>query len=258
MSHAEKYKLLVLTSDPENGETIEAVAREHFPSVQMTYWEFGNADTKSAAMQAVEEADYNLIISHVNGLILKKRHLAKAEYGAINIHPAPPEHGGLWGLWCQPVIRRDFRTHHGVLAHEMDEHIDHGPIYRVVRWPVSTDDTIQQVFEQSVAACLRLYEEICAELAASPNGTGCFSAIAENWHPHNRYHSVDDVRQWFAGLDPSHPAHAERVWLNHPRGIAQPPYFDDMQDAPAPVAPSSSNPKRRTVSPATAGRVGQA
>lgn len=225
---SQQYKLLVLTSDPENGEYLEAVARQHFEGVQLIFWEFGNAATKPAAMEALEQADYNLLISQIGGLILKRRHLQKAEFGAINIHPAPPEHGGCWGLWCQPVIQRGFRTHHGVLAHEMDEHIDHGPIYRVARWEVPEDATIQSVFEQSVEACLRLYEEVCAQLARSPNGTACFEPLSEQWHASNRHHSVADVRAWFQALDTAHPAHRERVWLNHPRGIARPPYFDDV------------------------------
>ena len=45
----------------------------------------------------------------------------KATFGAVNIHPSPPEHPGLWGFFCQPVIRRDIRAHHGTTMHEIDE-----------------------------------------------------------------------------------------------------------------------------------------
>jgi hypothetical protein len=49
-----------------------------------------------------------------------------------------------------------------------------------------------------------------------------------HWHPTNRNHTVEDVRRWFAALDPDHPAHQERVPFNHPRAIYSPPYFDDL------------------------------
>ena len=39
--------------------------------------------------------------------------------------------------------------------------------------------------------------------------------------------TIGDVRAWFAALDPDHPAHQERIPLNHPRAIISPPYFDD-------------------------------
>jgi len=52
--------------------------------------------------------------------------------------------------------------------------------------------------------------------------------LNEQWHPTNRHHSVEDIRAWFDALAPEHPAHQERVFLNHPRAIISPPYFDDV------------------------------
>ena len=53
-------------------------------------------------------------------------------------------------MWAQPVIDRDRRRHHGVTVHEIDEEIDHGPIYLAERWEVPKRATIQGVFERSV------------------------------------------------------------------------------------------------------------
>jgi formyltetrahydrofolate hydrolase len=82
-----------------------------------------------------------MIISYVNGIILKPRHLRRATYGAINIHSSPPEHGGCWGCRCQPVLDRKTRTHHGTTVHEVDEQIDHGPIYIAEIWEVPASYT---------------------------------------------------------------------------------------------------------------------
>lgn len=222
------YRALVLTSDPETIDQVTSIANRYFEDPVVLFWEFGNTATKPGVLSQIEQTDYNLIISYVNGIILKQQHLDRASYGAINIHPAPPEHGGCWGIWAQPVICREFRHHHGVTAHEIDTEIDHGPIYLARRWEVPETETIQAVFERSCAECMTLYEDVCKAISASDKGTGCFAPADESWHPTNRHHTVADIRRWFDDLDPAHPAHQERVWLNHPRAIISPPYFDDV------------------------------
>ncbi|MEQ8694266.1 MAG: formyltransferase family protein [Gammaproteobacteria bacterium] len=228
MTRNSDYKVLVLTSEPDTIDTVSSIANAHFSNPTIVYWEFGDSVSKPDALRKIEEADYNLIISYINGIILKQHHLDRAAYGAINIHPAPPEHGGCWGIWAQPVICRDFRTHHGVTAHEIDSEIDHGSIYVVKRWEVPEDETIQSVFERSCAECMTLYKEVCEAIAQGTAGTKCFPPLDEQWHSTNRHHTVADIREWFSGLDAAHPAHQERVWLNHPRAIISPPYFDDV------------------------------
>jgi methionyl-tRNA formyltransferase len=115
-----------------------------------------------------------------------------------------------------------------VTVHEIDEEIDHGPIYRVRRWEVDEDATIESVLERSFAECLEIFEEVAEELGRSTIGTRCFPRTDEAWHPTNGHHTAEDVRRWFEALDPAHPAHQERVIFNHPRAIYSPPYFDDV------------------------------
>ena len=134
------YKALILTSDPGTTDKVTDLGHEHFKNATVMFWEMGNMSTKLEVLQQIEDTQYNLIISYINGIILKRHHLDKARFGSVNIHPAPPEHGGAWGIWCQPVICRNFRTHHGVTVHEMDADIDHGPIFQVKRWDVAEDN----------------------------------------------------------------------------------------------------------------------
>jgi methionyl-tRNA formyltransferase len=221
-------RLLILTSDPRTVDEVTGIGKLSFRQVTTLYWEMGNLETKPGVLRELERTRYDLLVSYINGIILQPRHLAQARAGAINIHPAPPEHGGAWGLFCQPVIRRDVRVHHGVTVHELDEQIDHGPIYRAFRWDVDEHESIQSVNDRAFAGCLQAWAEIAEELGEGSGGTQCLGLAGERWHPTNRHHTVDDVRRWFASLDPDHPAHRERVPFNHPRAIPSPPYFDDV------------------------------
>lgn len=227
MREGRDYEVLLITSFPSQIDRVTAIARRHFERSTVLLWEQGNQTTKGEVLKQIKETPFNLILSCMSGIILRRHHLDRARFGALNIHPAPPEHGGLWGLWCQPVIQRSVRAHHGVVVHEIDEKIDHGPIYRVKRWDVPEDATIRSVAERSVSECLHLLDEVSTELARSDVGTRCFSRLEERWHPTNCHHNVGDVRRWFDALDRSHPAHQERIPFNHPQGISKPPYFAD-------------------------------
>jgi methionyl-tRNA formyltransferase len=225
----DKYKVLLLTCLEDIFDNVTTMTRDRFTNVESLFWEIGDKETKPAAIEQMEATDYNLIISFLNGLILKPNHLARASFGAVNIHPAPPEHPGLWGFLCQPVIRRDIRTHHGVTLHEVDEKIDHGPIYAVDRWEVGESDTIESVFDKAVEKSMEMLEFTLNSLAASDTGTKCFTQIDEQWDTGNAHHTIEDVQAWFRDLDPNHPAHQERIFFNHPKGMMAPPYFTDIE-----------------------------
>ncbi len=163
--------VLIITSWQEHIDRLAEIGNRNFSNVAVVYWEPGNLSTKPDVLREIDGTDYNLLVSYINALILKRHHLERARYGSINIHPAPPEHPGLYGLICQPVVRRDIRTHHGVTVHEIDEQIDHGPIYRVRRWEVDEDATIHSVLDRALTECLEIFEEVAEELGRSTNGT---------------------------------------------------------------------------------------
>lgn len=222
------YRVLLLTSIPDSAAEVMAVASRHFRDPQVLFWEMGNLATKPAVLAGIEACDYNLLISWVGGVVLKAPHLRKATKGAVNIHPGPPEHGGCWGVWCQPVVQRSLRSHHGTTVHEIDEIIDHGPIYRAERWPVPEEARIEDVFLRSIDECWQMLEWVCSSIASSDQGTRCFTPTADRWDPDNRHTPIAEIRRWFASLDAAHPAHQERIFMNHPRAIINPPYFDDL------------------------------
>ncbi len=227
MARNQDYNVLLLTSVPGIIDSITAMARAHLANVESLYWQMGQKETKAGVFERIAASDYNLIISHVSSIILKPRHLAQATFGAVNIHPAPPEHPGAWGIYCQPVIKRGIRTHHGVTLHEIAEEIDSGPIYAVERWQVGENDSIKSVLKESMRRCETMLEFTVRQLADSANGTKCFQRIDAHWDAGNGHHGTGDVQAWFRDLDPGHPAHNERIVLNHPNAIMAPPYFSD-------------------------------
>ena len=228
MTKNSDYRLLLLTSDPNTVEKVTEIAKSNFANFEVVFWQVGKFDTKPRIMRAIEGSDYNLIVSYLNGIILSPDHLAKATFGAINVHPAPPEHGGTWGTWCQPVIWRDVRSHHGVTVHEIAQKIDTGAICRVRRWDVDPGDSIESVMRKSFSESLDVLAEVMRELGDSEKGSKCFQTLNENWDPTNRHTRIEEIRSWFTKLTPDHPAHKERVIFNHPRAIIRPPYFDDL------------------------------
>ncbi len=228
MARTQDYNVLLLTSVPGVIDDITAMARVHFANVESLYWQMGNKETKPRVLGRIEASSYNLIISHISGIILRPHHLAQASFGAINIHPAPPEHPGAWGIYCQPVIRRGVRRHHGVTLHEIDAAIDSGPIYAVERWAVGEGDSIKSVMQKSLVRCQAMLAFAVQKLAASTNGSQCFARLDESWDAANGHHGASDVQAWFRDLEPGHPAHKERIALNPPNAIMAPPYFSDQ------------------------------
>jgi methionyl-tRNA formyltransferase len=229
MATNQDYRLLLVTSLPESFDTITELARRYFANVEPLYWEMGNKQTRPQVYEQMEASNFNLIVSHFNGVIFKPHHLEQATFGAVNIHPSPPEHPGVWGLFCQPVIRRDIRTHHGMTLHEIDERIDHGPIYAVERWAVPESASIEWVFEDVEEKNRVFLESALDKLSKSADGTRCFTPLDETWDINNAHHTIKDIQSWFRDLDPAHPAHQERIFFNHPKGQMEPPWFTDIE-----------------------------
>jgi hypothetical protein len=73
-----------------------------------------------------------------------------------------PEHCGCRG---QPVINREYRTHHGVTVREIGEDVDYGQIYFIERREVLASASIESIFEHRVADSLRMLEITCKRIS---------------------------------------------------------------------------------------------
>ena len=100
MAEKSDYDVLIITSWHEHIDRLAEIGQRNFSNVAVVYWEVGNLSTKPDVLREIERTDYNLLVSYINGLILRPHHLERAHYGAINIHPAPPEHPGLCGCFA--------------------------------------------------------------------------------------------------------------------------------------------------------------
>lgn len=223
-----KDTIFFISSDLHTAEQACNIVRQYYQNVVYVFWEMGNSETKQKVRNQLDKLNYNIIVSYFNGFIFQAKDLDKAQKGAINIHPAPPEHPGCWGTWCQPIIRRDIRTHHGITIHEIDKQVDHGDIYFTKRWQVPEDASIQSVEDKSGRECLHALEKVIRIISRHNIGTAALSKLDEKWDINNAHHKLKDIKKWFATLPHNHPAHKERVWFNHPKGLAYPPYFSDL------------------------------
>ena len=66
-----RYRLLLLTSIPGSEPEITAIAVKYFANPTVLFWEMGNLSTKADVLKAMDDTDYNLIISYISGIILK-------------------------------------------------------------------------------------------------------------------------------------------------------------------------------------------
>tara|TARA_S200000501_G_scaffold276234_1_gene260091 strand:+ start:140 stop:1348 length:1209 start_codon:yes stop_codon:yes gene_type:complete len=79
-------------------------------------------------------------------LILKKSTLQKAKIAAINFHPSTPQYRGVGGVNYAVYNKSKY---FGVTAHLMDEKIDHGKIFDVVKFKMDNKYSIQNLLEKT-------------------------------------------------------------------------------------------------------------
>ena len=191
MAEKPEYHALVLSSIPETLDEVTAIANEHFQDPTVIYWEMGNTATKAAVLEQIEATPYNVIISYINGIILKRRHLDQAVFGAVNIHPARRARRCLRHLVpaghpprrANPPRRdgaRDGRGHRSRAA------------LRGEALGGREDATIQSVVDRTSDEAWR-----CAadgrEAGAELRRVALFETIDDSWDPANRHH-----RSWMS------------------------------------------------------------
>ena len=223
------YRVLILTSDGATIDEVTEIGRRNFQDSTVVYWELGNAETKPGVIEQIEATDYNLIISHINGLILKPHHLAKrdvrrrehpsgaarASRGVRHLvpardrarHPHPPRHDGARdGRGDRPRADLPGRPLGG--AGGRHDPARRGAQLRRTAWPSPPRSPRSSRAARTDRGASRRSTSTGTRRTAITRSRTCGA--------------------WFAALDPDHPAHQERIPLNHPRAIISPPYFDDV------------------------------
>lgn len=98
-------------------------------------------------LESVEELQPDLGISVRFHQILRKRHLESFSLGVVNLHGAPlPE---MRGSMCDAAAILEGRDKFGTSIHWMNEGIDEGDILAVEHFPITTTDTVFDLFQQA-------------------------------------------------------------------------------------------------------------
>ncbi|WP_298626996.1 formyltransferase family protein [uncultured Legionella sp.] len=181
------------------------IVRQYFENIiVIPYDECVQGDEgKSRIRHKLKTLEYDYLISFWSELYIKKEELEKAKKGAINIHPAPPEHPGL-GMFTFLRIFPHLRAHHGVTLHEIDAKMDHGQIYRTTRFSVENKDDWELVNDTS-AISLQFLEDACIKLS-----TGCSSRDLQNEECRNEkwkdtFYTSTMEQEWISHLPAEHP-----------------------------------------------------
>lgn len=126
--------------------------------------------TRAAAEEraSVGELKFDLAVSMLYWLKIRKPLLEIARKGVINFHPAPlPDFKGTGGY--NLAILKNL-PEWGVSAHYVDQGIDTGPIIRVDRFPIDqAEETAQSLEKRCREPLFRLFESVLGSALASPN-----------------------------------------------------------------------------------------
>ena len=105
----------------------------------------------------VQDNYYDYIFSFRSYFILKKTHIKKAKFAAINFHPGPPNYRG-FGPASFAIYNNE--TKYGTIAHLMNEKIDSGKIIDVQEFKISQNDNINKLLVKTHKILLKQAKKI--------------------------------------------------------------------------------------------------
>lgn len=127
---------------------------EGFPEV----WQIANAhNIPLVAGNSLASCDFDMIVTIYWGDILPENILAKAKYGAINLHTAPlPEYRGSHS-YSHALLNGD--KEYGATLHHMSERVDQGDIINAIKVPVAVDDTARSLYLRTAEYSFTLFKQ---------------------------------------------------------------------------------------------------
>eukprot|EP00727_Mastigamoeba_balamuthi_P000148 m51a1_g1013 hypothetical protein (247) ;mRNA; f:614231-615257 len=159
-----------------------------------------------SALGAPGGAEY--LVAAWNAPLVPRSVYQRAKLGAVNVHPAPPEHPGNGAF---SAVRALGRSRHGVTLHEMGPQIDCGKILRVRTFPVAGMSDEMLVAETG-RVFLEMLEEALVFLAKHKCSTADLhdgSADGAHWGPIKYRQSDED--KWLGTYDAGHPIRRLRM-----------------------------------------------
>ena len=103
----------------------------------------------------------DLIVSYLSRWIIPEFLIQKAQFAAINFHPAPPDYPG---IGCNNFALYDEVDVYGVTCHHMAAKVDTGAIIKVARFPVFPTDTVESLIDRTYINQSALFYEVVGAL----------------------------------------------------------------------------------------------
>tara|TARA_B100000575_G_scaffold233188_1_gene194549 strand:+ start:510 stop:1082 length:573 start_codon:yes stop_codon:yes gene_type:complete len=107
----------------------------------------------------------DVVFSFKNYMILPKKITDSTL--CINFHPGPPEHPGScsanWALY-------NHDSEFGVTAHFMNDLVDNGLIFRVRRFPINPEDSLDDLLDKANIEVLLLFQEVVKDMTTTWKG----------------------------------------------------------------------------------------
>jgi methionyl-tRNA formyltransferase len=101
------------------------------------------------------EGDY--IFSYLSPWIIPKKLIEKAQKGAINWHPGPPEYPG---IGCTNFAIYNKEKEFGFTCHYMLDKVDTGKIVETKRFPILINDTVYSITQKCYSLILNSFYRI--------------------------------------------------------------------------------------------------
>ena len=113
--------------------------RSNIPVIQPN-----NSSELKMEIEKFENIDFFVVVAF--GIILNKELLQMPKYCALNIHTSIlPKYRGASPIQ-EALLHGDHET--GISFMKMDEEMDHGPIYKIIKVQISEEDTLQTLSEK--------------------------------------------------------------------------------------------------------------
>ena len=135
------------------------------------------------------------LFNFLSPLKVAKETLNNIEKYSINFHPGPPEYPGV-GSASYALFNQD--KLYGVTAHLMAETYDSGEILKIIKFPISSGDYCDTLFDRALIYCLLLFYHVLHEISS----VGNIEPISIKWkrNPTTR----KEFQQWMT-IDPNDP-----------------------------------------------------
>jgi methionyl-tRNA formyltransferase len=153
--------LFITKKDDKNAQIASEYLMQIFPNSLIV---FGRRGEKFPEDLGLWKGDY--IFSYISPWIIPNSLLKRAEKGAINWHPGPPEYPG---IGCTNFAIYNNEKHFGITCHYMLDKVDTGKIIEVKRFAVLENDTVFSITQKCYALIInsfyRILENISNDLA---------------------------------------------------------------------------------------------